>query len=109
MTTGTSTTSLHFHRRLTSFFMSSYFSIFSRPLLLFNLWCKWHQCKTREKKSTGTKYHVKCLTKLLRNYKISIVMYFYSPVVSEVFFFLPFELPGYIFYYHDYSSHNDSY
>ena len=34
MTTGTSTTSLHFHRRLTSFFMSSYFSIFSRPLLL---------------------------------------------------------------------------
>lgn len=43
------------------------------------------------------------------SYKISIVMYFYSPVVSEVFFFLPFELPGYIFYYHDYSSHNDSY
>lgn len=25
------------------------------------------------------------------------------------FFFLPFELPGYIFYYHDYLSHNDSY
>lgn len=109
MTTGTSTTSLHFHRRLTSFFMSSYFAIFSRPLLLCNLWCKWHQCKTREKKSTGTKYHVKCLTKLLRSYKISIVMYFYSPVVSEVFFFLAFELPGYIFYYHDYLSHNDSY
>ena len=36
-------------------------------------------------------------------------MYFYSHLVSEVFFFLPFELPGYICHYHDYSSHNDSY
>ena len=97
MTTGTSTTSLHFHRRLTSFFMSSYFSIFSRPLLLFKLRCKWGTSARHEKKkSTRTKNHVKCLTKLLRSYKISIVMYFYSPLVSEVCFFLFFELPGYI-------------
>ena len=51
MTTGTSTTSLHFHRRLTSFFMSSYFSIFSRPLLLFNLRCKWGTSVRHEKKN----------------------------------------------------------
>ena len=54
-----------------------------------------HQCKTREKKSTGTKYHVKAY-KIYRSYKVSIVIYFYSPLVSEVCFFLPFELPGYI-------------